>query len=427
VQYGNVAIITKSGGLLNEMIHFCNNIGLVIGEAVSIGGDAYCGIQFIDLVKYYESVDGIKLVIMLGETGGTAEIDAAHWWNKNGKKMIVGWCSGTSEKSFGDQIEFGHAGASANSHQEEATYKNNRMRQLGIIVPNTFEELNIVLEPMLHKFVSRYGKGRNVPMDIGDAIKNGIVRVNPSIITRMTDERTDLKYRGEVIDEIVARKFSIGYTVANLWLGCRVDDWAAEFIEKCLVIMADHGPAVSGAQNTIITARAGKGLVESLVSGLLTIGPRFGGAIADAARDFYGAWKANEGAADFVARKKKEGKLIMGIGHRVKSKYNPDKRVEVIQKLVAGGFPEKNVFSFSLEVEKETLAKKANLILNVDGAIGAALADILIHYGKETSICQGDILNGFFVLARTIGFIGHYNEQRNNGLFRANAWDIDYE
>ncbi len=426
-QYGNVAVITKSGGLLNEMIHFCNNIGLVIGEAVSIGGDAYCGIRFVDLLKYYESVDNIKLVIMLGETGGTAEIDAAGWWNKNGKKMLVGWCSGTSEKSFGEQIEFGHAGACAGSHREEANYKNNKMRELGVIVPGTFEELKNVLDPLLYKFVSKYGKGRIVPMDLGDAIKGGLVRVTPSIVTRMTDERTDLKYRGEVIDQVVARKYSIGYTVANLWLNCRVDDWAAEFIEKSLVIMADHGPAVSGAQNTIVTARAGKGLVESLVSGLLTIGPRFGGAVADAARDFYWAWKENESAAEFVARKKKEGKLIMGIGHRVKSKYNPDKRVEVIRKLVECGFPAKKVFSFALEVEKETLAKKANLILNVDGAIGAALADILINYGRQDSICEGDILNGFFVLSRTIGFIGHYNEQRNNGLFRANNWDVDYE
>jgi ATP citrate (pro-S)-lyase len=425
-QYGNVAVITKSGGLLNEMIHFCNNIGLVIGEAVSIGGDAYCGIGFADLVKYYESVDNIKLVIMLGETGGTAEIDAAGWWNRNSKKILVGWCSGTSEKSFGDQIEFGHAGACAGSQKEEANYKNNRMRELGVIVPETFEELKDVLDPLLYKFVSKYGKGRNVPMDLGDAIKGGVVRISPTIVTKMTDERTDLKYRGELIDQVVARKFSIGYTVANLWLNCRVDDWAAEFIEKSLVIMADHGPAVSGAQNTIITARAGKGLVESLVSGLLTIGPRFGGAVADAARDFYGA-SETESAEDFVARKKKEGKLIMGIGHRVKSKYNPDKRVEVIRKLVDGSFPEKRVFSFALEVEKETLAKKANLILNVDGAIGAALADILINYGREDSIFEGDILNGFFVLARTIGFIGHYNEQRNNGLFRANSWDVDYE
>ena len=42
----------------------------------------------------------------------------------------------------------------------------------------------------------------------------------------------------------------------------------------------------TGAHNTIVTSRAGKDLVSCLVSGLLTIGPRFGGAIDDAARCF---------------------------------------------------------------------------------------------------------------------------------------------
>ncbi len=37
------------------------------------------------------------------------------------------------------------------------------------------------------------------------------------------------------------------------------------------MVCADHGPAVSGAHNTIVTARAGKDLVSSLASGLLTI------------------------------------------------------------------------------------------------------------------------------------------------------------
>ncbi len=43
---------------------------------------------------------------------------------------------------------------------------------------------------------------------------------------------------------------------------------------------------IPGAHNTIVTSRAGKDLVSCLVSGLLTIGPRFGGAIDDAARCF---------------------------------------------------------------------------------------------------------------------------------------------
>lgn len=45
----------------------------------------------------------------------------------------------------------------------------------------------------------------------------------------------------------------------------------------------------AGAHNTIVTSRAGKDLISCLVSGLLTIGPRFGGAIDDAAR-FFQVW-----------------------------------------------------------------------------------------------------------------------------------------
>ena len=37
------------------------------------------------------------------------------------------------------------------------------------------------------------------------------------------------------------------------------------------MLCADHGPCVSGAHNTIVTARAGKDLVSSLVSGKLEI------------------------------------------------------------------------------------------------------------------------------------------------------------
>ena len=55
--------------------------------------------------------------------------------------------------------------------------------------------------------------------------------------------------------------------------------FAAEYIEMILETVADHGPCVSGAHNAIVAARAGKDVVSSLASGLLTIGPRFGGAI----------------------------------------------------------------------------------------------------------------------------------------------------
>ena len=426
---GNVAVITKSGGLLNEMLNYITNLGLNIGEAISIGGDRYAGLRFIDLLKYYEQNEKIKLIVILGETGGTGEIDAAHWWSKNGKTPVIGWCSGTSEKSFADSVEFGHAGATANSEKEEANNKNYLMAKLGFLVPETFEQITEIFKPFVDSLQVPRTNGRQVPTDISTAIKQGIVRVKPQFTTEVADERTDLKYRKEPIEKVVARNFSLGYTIGKLWLNVDLDDWAAEFLEKALTIMAEHGPAVSGAQNTIITARAGKNLVDSLVAGLLTIGPRFGGAVADAAKDFYLSWENGESAEQFVERKKKSGQYIMGIGHRVKSKFNPDKRVEVIKEIVSN-FPEKDIFTTALEVEKATLAKKSNLILNVDGAIGAALMDIIKYYNKDIipNVLEGDLLNGLFVVARSIGFIAHYNEQKlqNNGLFRANPWDVDY-
>ena len=48
---------------------------------------------------------------------------------------------------------------------------------------------------------------------------------------------------------------------------------------------------------------------------------------------------------------------------------------------------------------------------------------------KETiDLLDSDILNGIFVLARTIGFIGHYNDcaRLNKGLWRGASHDINF-
>ena len=54
-----------------------------------------------------------------------------------------------------------------------------------------------------------------------------------------------------------------------LWFKKRLPEYATKFIEMVLMVSADHGPAVSGAHNTIVAARAGKDLVSSLASGEL--------------------------------------------------------------------------------------------------------------------------------------------------------------
>ena len=200
-----------------------------------------------------------------------------------------------------------------------------------------------------------------------------------------------------------------------------------------LMVTADHGPAVSGAHNTIVTARAGKDLISSLCSGLLTIGPRFGGALDGAAQTFSAAFDSKMSPEDFVNDMRKKRKLIMGIGHRVKSLENPDQRVLIVKNYCHSFFESTELLDYALEVEKVTTKKKSNLILNVDGCIGVAFVDLLRSCGLFTKeeadeyIAMG-ALNGLFVLGRSIGFIGHYVDQKRlkQGLYRADPEDVHY-
>jgi len=130
---------------------------------------------------------------------------------------------------------------------------------------------------------------------------------------------------------------------------------------------------------------------------------------------------------------KKENKLIMGIGHRIKSKTNPDSRVEIIKNFSLANFKDTRVLNFGLAVEDVTTAKKANLILNVDGCIACCFVDMLRSSGAFTideinDLVDDGCLNGLFVLSRSIGLIGHFLDQKRmkQPLYRHPWDDITY-
>ena len=200
-----------------------------------------------------------------------------------------------------------------------------------------------------------------------------------------------------------------------------------------LVLVADHGPAVAGAMNSIVAARAGKDAVSALASGLLTIGPRFGGAIDDAARTWYRGKLKELSAFELVEERKTKGEYIPGIGHRVKSKSNPDKRVEILKQYARDSFKKQNYLEYALEVEEVTTKKKENLILNVDGAIGATCLDLLVELGynqeQMEEFLEVGYLNGLFALGRSIGLLGHVFDQKRlkEPLYRHPTDDIFYK
>lgn len=222
----------------------------------------------------------------------------------------------------------------------------------------------------------------------------------------------------------VATSQSFAWIVGSLWLGRPLKSKKTEsVINQALRLLVDHGPYVSGAVNTMISARAGKDLVSSLVSGLLTIGPRFGGAVNGAARIWFDSVISNTSPTDLVESFAKRKEYLPGIGHKKYRLDSPDPRVPVLLDLV-GDMPHPHL-DFARSVEVVTTGKKPNLILNVDGALAAILLDLLVHEEKLESdeiktLIDAEFFNAIFVLSRTVGFIGHYLDQKRLGepLFR---------
>ena len=431
---GSCGLVTRSGGLFNELSNIISINADGIAEGVAIGGDRFVGSVFIDNLLRMETNPQVKYMVLLGEVGGTEEykvIEAV----KSGKikKPIIAWCIGTIAAHFSSGVQFGHAGASANADAETAVSKNKAMAEAGIYVPVSFNDLPNKIAEVYSKLKSEGVISEIIEPELRSVPK---VRRSKNFICTISDDRGDeATYAGFPISSVATPDTGkgIGDVISLLWFKKQYPKWATDFIETVIKTVADHGPAVSGAHNAKVTARAGKSVVESLVTGLLTIGPRFGGAIDGAAQYFKYAHDNNLTPAEFLDYMKKEGIPIPGIGHRIKSLRNPDLRVSGLKKFAAENFPATPLLDYALTVEQLTTSKKDNLILNVDGTIGILMVDMWRALGyREDEINEfvmSGTLNAFFIAGRTIGFIGHVLDEKRLAMpmYRHPMDDILYD
>ena len=435
---GSVGFVSKSGGLSNEMNFMIAENTDGVYESIAIGGDRYPGSRLIDHLLRYEANPKIKMLVCLGEIGGTEEyeiVDAL----KSGKikKPLTIWVTGTAARILPKGLQFGHAGAMAGSDRETAEAKNKALKEAGALVPNSYEDFDKLIKATFEKLKSeekieliKEVEPPKIPMDYNEAVRQGLVRRQSDVVVTISDDRGDVPtFAGIGLDEIVRENKSIGYVIGLLWFKKELPVFAQEFIEMIIKLTADHGPAVSGAHNAIITARAGKDLMSAVASGILTIGPRFGGAISDAAKYFREALQKKMSPLDFVSYMKNVAQInIPGIGHRIKSVQNPDVRVTLLKEFVFKNFPKHPHLDYALEVEKLTTSKRNNLILNVDRCIGITFLDLLenLDFTQEEieDVIQSEALNGLFVLGRSIGMMGHVFDQKRQraGLYRQ-PWD----
>jgi len=441
---GSVGYTTKSGGMSNEL----NNIVALntdgVREGIAIGGDRWPGVRFIDVLLRYQADPTIKMMVLLGEVGGREEYVVAEAI-ADGRitKPVVAWCCGTAAEAFDYDVQFGHAGARAREGEETAGAKNRALAKAGAHVPRSFDEYGDLIAKVYKALVdggaitppATEPPAPALPTDYDALKKKGLVRKPANFVCSISDDRgAEPTYAGVPISEIAAdEQLGVGGAISLLWFRRRLPQYVSKFIELCVITTADHGPCVSGAHNTIVAARAGKDLVSSLISGLATIGPRFGGALDDAARMFAAALDQGLKPAEFVEKCKVEKKVIMGIGHRVKSLDNPDARVVLIKNYAKKHFQGTPLLDFALAVEQITTKKKSNLILNVDGAIAVCFVDLLRGCGsfskaEADELVENGVLNGLFVASRTLGLVGHFLDQKRlkQPLYRHPYDDVTY-
>ena len=426
----SVWFISKSWWMSNEMRRVIANTTNWSHTSIAVWWDRFTVMTLQEALLEYESIKEIKMTVLLWEIGGTDELVIAEMIRtKKIKKPVVAYCIGTVDDKIKTEVQFWHAWAKALKEQESASYKNTELKKAWAIVPKTFNDFPKVIKQTFKKLNILQ---KDSWSDLSDRISKIQNRKPTRITSTISDERgEELLYNSKPISDYVWNG-SIANVIWNLWLKRDLPKYALDFINTVVILVADHGPAVSGATNSIVTARAWKDVVSSLIAWLSTIGPRFWWAIDGAWKYFLEAvaeWKTPE---DFISDMKQKWVKIPGIWHRVKSKFNPDKRCEILANL-SKKFPCKKHYLFAKEVEKLTLDKKPNLILNVDGHIGVMLLDILTDLWMwENDIddyIEAGLFNSFFILARSIGFMGHIIDQKRlkEWLYRTPWEDILYE
>jgi len=105
---GPVGIMSRSATLSYEIANNLSNEGIGQSTVVGVGGDPICGSTFVDLLPFFEQDEQTKVIIIIGEIGGSNEEIAAQYAKENITKPMIAFIAGEAAP---EGKRMGHAGA----------------------------------------------------------------------------------------------------------------------------------------------------------------------------------------------------------------------------------------------------------------------------------------------------------------------------
>ena len=412
---GGAAVLSASGGMVNEIITIVARGGHHLSFAICFGGDRFPTTSPREAFLAAQADDQTEFIVYYGELGGHDEYELAELMESGQiTKPVVAYIAGVVGESFDEEIQFGHAKAMARLQDETATAKRTALKKAGAKVASDITEFVTLINDMPKSETD------------ADSVDTDLSGRKPSLFssTISSEQEDGYAFVGKTLADWANDGNFIKQATSGLLGREPKSELTTEFVNTVFQLTIDHGPQVSGALNTIVTARANKNLVDSLAAGLLTIGPRFGGAVNGAAGEWFKGVDQKLDPKVHVEDYAKQRKFIMGIGHKKYRLGLPDPRTEVIKKF-AEKLDNHPHLDYARSIEAITTEKKSNLILNIDGYIAALTLDILAQeegFSAEElqQLIDIDFFNALFVIPRSIGFVSHYLDQKrlDEGLFR---------
>ncbi len=143
---GRIGVVSRSGTLTYEAVNQLTELGLGQSSAIGIGGDPINGLKHIDVLKMFNDDPDTDAVVMIGEIGGSDEVDAAIWARDNMKKPLIGFIAGITAPA-GKRM--GHAGALISRGADTASAKLEIMESCGVSVTRNPSEIGRLVRSIL--------------------------------------------------------------------------------------------------------------------------------------------------------------------------------------------------------------------------------------------------------------------------------------
>lgn len=138
---GSIGIISRSGGMTNEIAWQVRKAGMGQSTVVHVGGDLLMGTTYADLLKMFEKDEQTKAVIIFGEHGGSYEFEIVDLIkNKEFTKPLAIYVGGKFASTLPEGMNIGHAGAIV-ARGQGAAEKEKALSEVGVMIAGVYEEL----------------------------------------------------------------------------------------------------------------------------------------------------------------------------------------------------------------------------------------------------------------------------------------------